>query len=317
MRPSNTRPQHHPPDGPPSVRTRDRTVPAPSNIQPTLGAPQSAWIPACAGMTEGSAGSEGIAGATEGVRSDLTEEGPRPKRSKARCRPHTQRNSSPHSACEIASPTNPAPAQLCAARAVPLAPGQIIPISRRGICVLLSHPCAPPSFLRRQESMRPSNTRPQHHAPDGPPNRPHARSDRPSAVEHPTYARRPSVRLDSCLRRNDGGERRSDGGGRRNDGATAGGAGMTEGGAESDGGGAAPLTKQCPLQPSDPACIILHRIKPARPAADPTDPAQQLAPLRLRDRLAHEPRTGQIAHQQRRHIAPALAARPGLDRASS
>ena len=60
--------------------------------------------------------------------------------------------------------------------------------------------------------MRPSNTRPQHHAPDGPPIRPHARSDRPSAVEHPTYARHPSVRLDSCLRRNDGGERRSDGG---------------------------------------------------------------------------------------------------------
>ena len=67
--------------------------------------------------------------------------------------------------------------------------------------------------------MRPSNTRPQHHAADGPPIRPHARSDRPSAVEHPTYARHPSVRLDSCLRRNDGGGHRSDGGG----------AGVTEG----------------------------------------------------------------------------------------
>ena len=67
--------------------------------------------------------------------------------------------------------------------------------------------------------MRPSNTRPQHHAADGPPIRPHARSDRPSAVEHPTYARHPSVRLDSCLRRNDGGERRN----------AEGSAGMTEG----------------------------------------------------------------------------------------
>ena len=119
-------------------------------------------------------------------------------------------------------PAHPRPDQ-CPSAAVASAFSSLIPAP---LSVIPASP--PPSFLRRQESMRPSNTRPQHHAADGPPIRPHARSDRPSAVEYPTYARHPSVRLDSCLRRNDGGGHRSDGGGRR---MTEGSAGGTEGSA--------------------------------------------------------------------------------------
>ena len=161
-----------PPTAHRTVRTRDRTVPAPSNIQPTLGTPQSAWIPACAGMTEGVTAQEGAT------------EGPRPERNSARCRPphpaqqlaplrlrdrltyeprtgqipHQPRppnrraaaRSSPRS--HQAAPTRrdaAAPArprrQASSAHPVPTRSPQArsIPISRRGICVLLSHPCTP------------------------------------------------------------------------------------------------------------------------------------------------------------------------------
>ena len=220
MRPSNTRPQHHAADGPPNPSARAIGPSQRRRTSNLRSAPLSppGFLPA-QGMTEGGAG------ATEGS-AGVTEEGPRPERSKARCRPHTPRQIDP----------NQPPWHLRS----PLS-------SLRPFPSFLRPP--PPSFLRRQESMRPSNTRPSTMPPTAHRIRPHARSDRPSAVEHPTYARRPSVRLDSCLRRNDGGGHRSaegvtgatEGGAGATEGvtgATEGGAGATEGGAGMTEGGA-------------------------------------------------------------------------------
>ena len=131
---------------------------------------------------------------------------PRPPNRRAAARSSPRSHQAAPTRRDAAAPARPRarPAQRSPCR--PLTPRQIDPNQppwhlRSPLSSLRPFP----SFLRRQESMRPSNTRPQHHPPDGPPIRPHARSDRPSAVEYPTYARHPSVRLDSCLRRNDGG----------------------------------------------------------------------------------------------------------------
>ena len=72
-----------------------------------------------------------------------------------------------------------------------------------------------PSFLRRQESMRPPSGGLHSTIPAGPPNRPIAPSRFRRAVEHLERSRRASYRMDSCLRRNDEGVRRRDGGVRR------------------------------------------------------------------------------------------------------
>ena len=251
-----------PPTAHRSVRTRDRTVPAPSNIQPTLGTPQSAWIPACAGMTEG----------------------PRPERNSARCNPPTQRSSSPHSACEIASPTNPGQARSRINRDHPIAPLRLdpghdlierpqhvetqqlqlvpdarpaqrtpsqtrtpqarsIPISRRGICVLLSHPCAPfrHSCVGRNPCDRPTPARstmpPTAH-------RTVRTRDRtvpaPSNIQ-PTLGTPQSAWIPACAGMTEGSAGVTEGSAGATEGgtgATEGGAGMTEGSAGMTEGGA-------------------------------------------------------------------------------
>ena len=140
----------------------------------------------------------------------------------------------------------------------------------RDSCAPSVIPTPPPSFLRRQESTRPPNPLSRHGLHDVPSDLPNTPARQSSAVEQRRPARSPAARLDSCLRRNDGGGGRRwdggraggtegaqvgrrgrrwrrndrwDGGGRRNDRWDGGGAGMT-GGTEGrrndrwDGGGA-------------------------------------------------------------------------------
>ena len=85
----------------------------------------------------------------------------------------------------------------------------VIPAPPASFLRPLRHSCAPsvipapyPSFLRRQESMRPINRATSLHPPDGPPEPPPRVIGRRRTLGVPLT---PTDRLDSCLRRNDGG----------------------------------------------------------------------------------------------------------------
>ena len=206
MRPPTPARSPIPPTAHRTVRTSDRAVSAPSNIQPAPDTPQPAWIPVRAEPAPGLNRGTAVRGLLSTLRGPVHIAPSGRRQGQCSDAMTCLRSPPPLPPPSLVRPSvMPAPLRHSCAPSVIPAPPPPRPHPPSSLVRPLHHSYAPSVIPAKAGIHATPNTRPQPHPPAGPPHRPHKRSGRLAAVKHPTCAPCNSAHLDSCLRRTDGG----------------------------------------------------------------------------------------------------------------